>query len=174
MQCEASRAPLAGANKRSGNDAMRPPFAFPQGWAEMRRLLARAAPEGAPPFAAPPFAHPSALRPNASPAFSVNRPQSMNANADPVELRKFGDIAARWWDPQGPMRPLHEINPARLGCIDGLASLAGKRAIDVGCGAGLLAESMAARGAQVTGIDLAGKTLAVARLHALETGARVA
>src|SRR4030095_2472734 len=98
----------------------------------------------------------------------------MNANADPVELRKFGDIAARWWDPQGPMRPLHEINPARLGWIDGLASLAGKRAIDVGCRAGLLAESVAARGAQGPGIDLAGKTLAVARLHALETGARVA
>jgi 2-polyprenyl-6-hydroxyphenyl methylase/3-demethylubiquinone-9 3-methyltransferase len=97
----------------------------------------------------------------------------MNANADPSELRKFGDMAARWWDPQGPMRPLHEINPARLDWIDRLALLAGKRALDVGCGAGVLAESMAARGAQVTGIDLAGKALAVARLHALETGARV-
>jgi 2-polyprenyl-6-hydroxyphenyl methylase/3-demethylubiquinone-9 3-methyltransferase len=99
--------------------------------------------------------------------------QPMNANADPAELRKFGDMAARWWDPQGPMRPLHEINPARLDWIDRLALLAGKRALDVGCGAGVLAESMAARGAQVTGIDLAGKALAVARLHALETGARV-
>jgi 2-polyprenyl-6-hydroxyphenyl methylase/3-demethylubiquinone-9 3-methyltransferase len=99
--------------------------------------------------------------------------QPMNANADPAELRKFGDMAARWWDPQGPMRPLHEINPARLAWIDRLAPLAGKRALDVGCGAGVLAESMAARGAQVTGIDLAGKALAVARLHALETGAQV-
>jgi 2-polyprenyl-6-hydroxyphenyl methylase / 3-demethylubiquinone-9 3-methyltransferase len=99
--------------------------------------------------------------------------QPMNANADPAELRKFGDMAARWWDPQGPMRPLHEINPARLAWIDRLAPLAGKRALDVGCGAGVLAESMAARGAQVTGIDLAVKALAVARLHALETGAQI-
>lgn len=99
--------------------------------------------------------------------------QVMKTNADPSELRKFGDMAARWWDPQGPMRPLHEINPERLAWIERLAPLAGRRVLDVGCGAGVLAESMAARGAQVTGIDLAGKALAVARLHALETGARV-
>ena len=74
MQCEAPQAPLADANQRSGNDAMRPPFVFPAGWAAMRRLLCQAACEWKPPFAAPPFAHPSALRPNASPAFSVNRP----------------------------------------------------------------------------------------------------
>ena len=97
----------------------------------------------------------------------------MNANADPAELRKFGDIAARWWDPHGPMRTLHEINPVRLAWIDGHAALAGKRALDVGCGAGVLAEAMAARGARVTGIDLARKALAVAQLHALETGAPV-
>lgn len=96
-----------------------------------------------------------------------------NANVDAAELRKFGDLAARWWDPQGPMRPLHEINPARLVWIDRLASLAGKRVLDVGCGGGVLAEAMAARGAMVTGIDLAGKPLKVAQLHALESGASV-
>ncbi|MCU0769942.1 MAG: bifunctional 2-polyprenyl-6-hydroxyphenol methylase/3-demethylubiquinol 3-O-methyltransferase UbiG [Burkholderiaceae bacterium] len=96
-----------------------------------------------------------------------------NANVDAAELRKFGDLAARWWDPQGPMRPLHEINPARLVWIDRLASLAGKRVLDVGCGGGVLAEAMAARGATVTGIDLAGKPLKVAQLHALESGATV-
>ena len=97
----------------------------------------------------------------------------MNANVDPAELRKFSDIAARWWDPNGPMRPLHEINPLRLAWIDRLVPLAGKRVLDVGCGAGVLAESMAGRGAQVTGIDLAGKPLKVAQLHALESGADV-
>jgi len=97
----------------------------------------------------------------------------MDANVDPLELRKFGDIAARWWDPNGPMRPLHEINPLRLEWIDRLAGLHGKRVLDVGCGAGLLAEAMAGRGARVTGIDMAGKALKVAQLHALESGARV-
>jgi 2-polyprenyl-6-hydroxyphenyl methylase/3-demethylubiquinone-9 3-methyltransferase len=94
-------------------------------------------------------------------------------NVDPAELRKFGDIAARWWDPNGPMRPLHEINPLRLAWIDRLAPLAGKHVLDVGCGAGVLAEAMAGRGANVTGIDLAGKPLKVAQLHALESGADV-
>lgn len=97
----------------------------------------------------------------------------MQANVDQSELRKFSDMAARWWDPQGPMRPLHEINPARLVWIDRLAQLSGKRVLDVGCGAGVLAEGMAARGADVTGIDMAGKPLKVAQLHALESGARV-
>jgi 2-polyprenyl-6-hydroxyphenyl methylase/3-demethylubiquinone-9 3-methyltransferase len=95
------------------------------------------------------------------------------ANVDQAELRKFSDIAARWWDPNGPMRPLHEINPLRLTWIDRLVMLAGKRVLDVGCGAGVLAEAMAGRGAQVTGIDLAGKPLKVAQLHALESGADV-
>ncbi len=91
-------------------------------------------------------------------------------NADPAELQKFGALAHRWWDPQGDMRPLHEINPLRLDWIDRLASLAGKRVIDVGCGGGILAEAMAQRGARVTGIDLSPKPLRVAQLHALESG----
>jgi 2-polyprenyl-6-hydroxyphenyl methylase/3-demethylubiquinone-9 3-methyltransferase len=98
----------------------------------------------------------------------------MEANVDQSELRKFSDMAARWWDPSGPMRPLHAINPVRLAWIDRLATLTGKRVLDVGCGAGLLAEAMAARGADVTGIDMAGKALKVAQLHAIESGARVA
>jgi 2-polyprenyl-6-hydroxyphenyl methylase/3-demethylubiquinone-9 3-methyltransferase len=97
----------------------------------------------------------------------------MHANADPAELQRFSDIAHRWWDPQGSMRPLHELNPLRLDWIDRQASLAGKRVLDVGCGGGVLAESMAARGAQVTGIDLASKLLKVAELHALESGISV-
>ena len=94
-------------------------------------------------------------------------------NVDQTELRKFGDLAARWWDPQGPMRPLHDINPVRLEWIDRLVSLAGRRVLDVGCGGGVLAEAMAQRGATVMGIDLAAKPLRVAQLHALESGAQV-
>ena len=94
-------------------------------------------------------------------------------NVDQAELRKFSDLAARWWDPQGPMRPLHDINPVRLAWIERLAPLAGQRVLDVGCGGGVLAEAMAQHGATVTGIDLAGKPLRVAQLHALESGARV-
>jgi 2-polyprenyl-6-hydroxyphenyl methylase/3-demethylubiquinone-9 3-methyltransferase len=94
-------------------------------------------------------------------------------NVDPAELAKFAGMAARWWDPAGPMRPLHEINPVRLAWIDRLAALSGKAVLDVGCGAGILAEAMAARGAHVTGIDMAGKPLKIAQLHALESGARV-
>jgi 2-polyprenyl-6-hydroxyphenyl methylase/3-demethylubiquinone-9 3-methyltransferase len=94
-------------------------------------------------------------------------------NVDQAELRKFGDLAARWWDPEGPMRPLHDINPVRLAWIERLAPLAGRRVVDIGCGGGVLAEAMAQRGAAVTGIDLAGKPLRVAQLHALESGAQV-
>ena len=94
-------------------------------------------------------------------------------NADPAELQKFGALAHRWWDPQGDMRPLHEINPLRLDWIDRLASLAGKQVLDVGCGGGILSESMARRGARVTGIDLSTKPLRVAQLHALESGVAV-
>jgi 2-polyprenyl-6-hydroxyphenyl methylase/3-demethylubiquinone-9 3-methyltransferase len=93
-------------------------------------------------------------------------------NADPQELAKFSELAHRWWDPNSEFRPLHQINPLRLDWIDKHAHLAGKRALDVGCGGGILAESMAARCAQVLGIDLASKPLKVAQLHALETGAK--
>ena len=92
-------------------------------------------------------------------------------NADPIELAKFGELAHRWWDPGGEFRPLHQINPLRLDWIDGVARLAGKSVVDVGCGGGILAESMAGRGAEVLGIDLSTKPLRVAQLHALETGA---
>jgi 2-polyprenyl-6-hydroxyphenyl methylase/3-demethylubiquinone-9 3-methyltransferase len=91
-------------------------------------------------------------------------------NADPAELAKFGELAHRWWDPQGEFRPLHELNPLRLGWIDGLADLAGKRVLDVGCGGGILSEAMARCGAEVTGIDLSEKPLKVAQLHLLESG----
>jgi 2-polyprenyl-6-hydroxyphenyl methylase/3-demethylubiquinone-9 3-methyltransferase len=94
-------------------------------------------------------------------------------NVDQAELSKFNDLASRWWDPTGEFRPLHEINPLRLDWIDHRSSLAGKRVIDIGCGGGILAESMAARGARVLGIDMADKPLKVAQLHQLETGVPV-
>jgi 2-polyprenyl-6-hydroxyphenyl methylase/3-demethylubiquinone-9 3-methyltransferase len=89
-------------------------------------------------------------------------------NADPAELAKFSDLAHRWWDPESEFRPLHQINPLRLAWIDELASLSGKQVLDVGCGGGILSDSMARKGAQVTGIDLSTKALRVAQLHALE------
>jgi 2-polyprenyl-6-hydroxyphenyl methylase / 3-demethylubiquinone-9 3-methyltransferase len=92
----------------------------------------------------------------------------MDVNADPQELSKFSDLAHRWWDPNGEFKPLHAINPLRLDWIDRLAPLDGRRVLDVGCGGGILAEAMARRGAQVTGIDLAAKPLKVARLHAID------
>jgi 2-polyprenyl-6-hydroxyphenyl methylase/3-demethylubiquinone-9 3-methyltransferase len=94
-------------------------------------------------------------------------------NADPAELEKFSNLAHRWWDPQGEFRPLHEINPLRLDWIDRHAPLAGKAVLDVGCGGGILAEAMAQRGAQVTGIDLSDKALRVAQLHLLESNLSV-
>jgi 2-polyprenyl-6-hydroxyphenyl methylase/3-demethylubiquinone-9 3-methyltransferase len=94
----------------------------------------------------------------------------MTSNADPQELAKFGDLAHRWWDADGEFRPLHQINPLRLDWIDQQARLAGKQVLDIGCGGGILAESMAQRGAQVLGIDLSTKPLRVAQLHALESG----
>jgi 2-polyprenyl-6-hydroxyphenyl methylase / 3-demethylubiquinone-9 3-methyltransferase len=97
----------------------------------------------------------------------------MITNADPAELQKFGELAHRWWDPTSEFKPLHEINPLRLDWIDAKASIAGKTVIDVGCGGGILSESMAARGADVTGIDLSDKALGVARLHLLESGHKV-
>lgn len=95
-------------------------------------------------------------------------------NVDQAELAKFQALASRWWDPGSEFRPLHEINPLRLGWIDGLAKLADKRVLDVGCGGGILAESMAQLGARVTGIDLGEKALEVAKLHGLESGVQVA
>jgi len=94
----------------------------------------------------------------------------MSVNADPQELEKFSQLAHRWWDPNSEFKPLHEINPLRLDWIDRSAGLQGKRVLDVGCGGGILAEAMAARGAQVTGIDLSDKALKVAELHLLESG----
>jgi len=94
-------------------------------------------------------------------------------NVDPLELEKFSQLAHRWWDPGAEFKPLHEINPLRLDYIDGIAALRGKRTVDVGCGGGILAEAMAARGARVTGIDLAEKPLKVAQLHLLESGLEV-
>ncbi|MFZ9575243.1 MAG: bifunctional 2-polyprenyl-6-hydroxyphenol methylase/3-demethylubiquinol 3-O-methyltransferase UbiG [Limnohabitans sp.] len=91
-------------------------------------------------------------------------------NADPAELAKFSELAHRWWDPESEFRPLHQINPLRLDWIQSLSPLAGQHVIDIGCGGGILADSMARAGATVTGIDLAGKALKVAQLHAMEAG----
>jgi 2-polyprenyl-6-hydroxyphenyl methylase/3-demethylubiquinone-9 3-methyltransferase len=98
---------------------------------------------------------------------------SAPANVDQAELAKFQALASRWWDPNSEFRPLHEINPLRLGWIDRLAPLSGRRVVDIGCGGGILAEAMAGLGAQVTGIDLAEKPLRVAELHGLESGVKV-
>lgn len=94
-------------------------------------------------------------------------------NADPAELQKFSALAHRWWDPTSEFRPLHEINPLRLEWINGKVTLQGKQVLDVGCGGGILAEAMAQKGAQVTGIDLSEKALKVAELHSLESGIAV-
>lgn len=94
-------------------------------------------------------------------------------NADPTELEKFSQLAHRWWDPTSEFKPLHDINPLRLDYIDRLASINGKTVLDVGCGGGILSESMAGKGAEVTGIDLGDKALQVAKLHLLESKAKV-
>jgi len=94
-------------------------------------------------------------------------------NADPLELKKFSDLAHQWWDPTSEFRPLHEINPLRLDWINAQAPLAGKKVADIGCGGGILSESMARLGANVTGIDLSDKALKVADLHSLESGVQV-
>ena len=94
-------------------------------------------------------------------------------NADPHEIQKFSDLAHRWWDTTSEFRPLHEINPLRLEWINGRAPLNGRKVIDIGCGGGILAESMARKGADVTGIDLSEKALKVADLHSLESGVAV-
>ena len=97
----------------------------------------------------------------------------MSINVDPAEIAKFSELAHHWWDASSDFKPLHDINPLRLGYIDGIAALRGKKVLDVGCGGGILAESMAQRGARVTGIDLADKPLKVAQLHLLESGNQV-
>jgi 2-polyprenyl-6-hydroxyphenyl methylase/3-demethylubiquinone-9 3-methyltransferase len=94
-------------------------------------------------------------------------------NADPLEIQKFSELAHRWWDPTSEFRPLHDINPLRLEWINARVPLAGKNVIDIGCGGGILAESMARKGAKVTGIDLSKKALKVADLHSLESGVEV-
>jgi ubiquinone biosynthesis O-methyltransferase len=93
----------------------------------------------------------------------------MTKNVDPSELEKFSALASRWWDPTSEFRPLHEINPLRLEWIDGLSPVSGKTVLDVGCGGGILAEAMARKGATVTGIDLAEKSIRVAQLHGRES-----
>lgn len=99
---------------------------------------------------------------------------SMQApNVDAAEIAKFEELASRWWDRNSEFKPLHDINPLRVGYIDRFAALAGKRTIDVGCGGGILAESMAQRGADVTGIDMGAAPLKVAKLHGLESGVSV-
>ena len=95
------------------------------------------------------------------------------SNADPLELEKFSELAHRWWDPKSEFKPLHDINPLRLNYVDEIVKIEQKQVLDVGCGGGILAESMAARGAIVTGIDLADKPLKVAELHLLESGQQV-
>ena len=89
-------------------------------------------------------------------------------NADPAELAKFSDLAHRWWDLESEFRPLHQINPLRLDWINALCSVQDKQVLDIGCGGGILADSMARKGATVLGIDLATKALKVAQLHAME------
>lgn len=91
---------------------------------------------------------------------------TVKTNVDDAEIAKFSDLAHRWWDPKGEFRPLHEINPLRLAWINALAPLAGLKVLDVGCGGGILTEAMARSGADVTGIDLSGKALKVAQMHA--------
>lgn len=95
------------------------------------------------------------------------------SNVDAAELNKFSDLAHKWWDKNSEFKPLHEINPLRLNYINEAVSLAGKKVLDVGCGGGILSESMAQKGAEVTGIDLGEKALKVAQLHSLETGIAV-
>lgn len=94
-------------------------------------------------------------------------------NVDALEVQKFSSLAHKWWDKSSEFKPLHEINPLRLAFIDDIASLKGKKVLDVGCGGGILSESMHFKGAKVTGIDLGEKALNVAKLHQLESGAKV-
>ncbi|SPA39752.1 bifunctional: 3-demethylubiquinone-9 3-methyltransferase; 2-octaprenyl-6-hydroxy phenol methylase [Cupriavidus taiwanensis] len=113
------------------------------------------------------------LQSHTLPAADAASQHPQRRNADPKEIDKFSELAHRWWDPQSEFKPLHELNPLRLSWIDGIAGLAGKRVVDVGCGGGILSESMARLGATVRGIDLSSKALKVADLHSLESGVAV-
>lgn len=105
---------------------------------------------------------------------SANETSPVNDNVDPQEIAKFSAMAEQWWDLEGDFKPLHMLNPTRLEYIEqGVEGLFGKKVVDVGCGGGILAESMAIQGAQVTGIDMAHASLQIARLHALETQTQV-
>lgn len=110
---------------------------------------------------------------NAEQNAELNAEQNATAgsNVDHREIAKFEALAHRWWDPDGEFKPLHDINPCRLDFIEAAAGIRGKRIIDIGCGGGILSEAMARAGAEVTGIDMGGAPLEVARLHALESGA---
>ena len=104
---------------------------------------------------------------------AIKTESTQSLNVDPAELEKFASLAHRWWDKTSEFKPLHAINPLRLNFIDDLVGLDGKRVLDVGCGGGILSESMAEKGATVTGIDLGDKALKVAKLHQLESGSKV-
>lgn len=95
---------------------------------------------------------------------------SNSQNVDPNEIRKFEELASRWWDKNSEFKPLHDINPLRANWIDSIAPVAEQKVLDVGCGGGILAEALAQRGAQVTGIDMGDAPLGVAKLHQLESG----
>lgn len=104
----------------------------------------------------------------------MSQPESnTQMNVDPEEIAKFEELASKWWDKNSEFKPLHDINPLRIGFIDRIARLAEKRVLDVGCGGGILAESMAQRGSEVTGIDMGAAPLKVAKLHGLESGVNV-
>lgn len=118
---------------------------------------------------ADPGRHPASLTMD---TMSEETTSTIPVNADPAELAKFSALAHRWWDPESEFRPLHQINPLRLDWIHALCGLGGKSVLDVGCGGGILADSMARKGADVTGIDLATKALRVAQLHALEASTK--
>lgn len=96
-----------------------------------------------------------------------------NLNIDPQEISKFEELASRWWDKESEFKPLHDINPLRIGFIDRHADIAGKEVLDVGCGGGILSEAMAHRGASVSGIDMGEAPLKIAKLHGLESGVKV-
>jgi len=100
---------------------------------------------------------------------TMTQTTTMTSNHDPAEIARFDSLAQRWWDAEGEFKPLHTMNPVRVGYIDQRVLLKSKRVLDVGCGGGLLCEAMAKRGANVTGIDLGETTLEVANLHALES-----